>query len=129
MLGLAVIALLAGGQQPVPQPFPRPGPPATAAPAPQPPAPGPPVGAPASARPATSVAPEGTPSEATLGVPIYPAAQFIASYDAGRGQRYYIFGSQAPYTDLVAFYRTALRQKGEVLFEAPATYLFEVGRY
>ena len=29
------------------------------------------------------------PTEAMLGVPIYPGAQFIASYDAGRGQRYY----------------------------------------
>jgi len=64
-----------------------------------------------------------------LGVPIYPAAQFIGSYDAGRGQRFYLFGSAAPYTDLVAYYRTSLKQKGEVVFEAPATYAFEVGKY
>lgn len=64
-----------------------------------------------------------------LGLPIYPGAQFIASYDAGRGQRYYIFGSAAPYNDLVAYYRTILKQKGEVVFEAPATYGFEVGKY
>ena len=47
-----------------------------------------------------------TPTEATLGVPIYPGAQFIASYDAGRGQRYYIFGSAATFVDLVTYYRT-----------------------
>ena len=35
---------------------------------------------------------DGAPTEATLGVPIYPGAQFITSYDAGRGQRFYIFG-------------------------------------
>jgi hypothetical protein len=69
------------------------------------------------------------PTEAMLGVPIYPAAQFIASYDAGRGQRYYIFGSGAPFTDLVAYYRTTLKQKGEPIFDTPATYLFEVGKY
>ena len=36
--------------------------------------------------------PEAPPTEAMLGVPIYPGAQFIASYDAGRGQRFYLFG-------------------------------------
>ena len=48
----------------------------------------------------------GAPTEATLGFPIYPTAQFIASYDAGRGQRYYIFGATAPFAELVAYYRT-----------------------
>jgi len=64
-----------------------------------------------------------------LGVPIYPGAQFLTSYDAGRGQRYYLFGSAAPFIDLVAFYRNALKQKGELIFDAPATHEFEVGRY
>ena len=116
-------------QSPVPQPFPRPG-----AQPPAPPTTAPPTTArptapvPAPAARATAAGPD-APTEAILGVPIYPAAQFIASYDAGRGQRYYIFGSAAPFTDLVAYYRTALKQKGEVVFEAPATYGFEVGRF
>ncbi len=38
---------------------------------------------------------EAAPTEAMLGVPIYPSAQFIASYNAGRGQRYYLFGTAA----------------------------------
>jgi len=62
-------------------------------------------------------------------VPIYPGAQFIASYDAGRGQRYYIFGSTAPFVDLVAYYRAALKQKGELFYEVPATHEFDVGKY
>ena len=37
-----------------------------------------------------------------LGVPIYPGAQFIASYDAGRGQRYYLFGTNASFAEIVA---------------------------
>jgi hypothetical protein len=122
MLGYVLVALtLAAQQAPVPQPFPRPG-----AVQPQAPTTAPPTTAPAAA-PASGRS--DVPTEATLGLPIYPAAQFIASYDAGRGQRYYIFGSAAPFTDLVAYYRTALKQKGEVIFESPATYAFEVGKF
>jgi len=121
MLGYLLAALLTTAQQPpVPQPFPRPGAAQLPAPAAPPTAKVPP------ARPAAG--PE-APTETMLGVPIYPAAQFIGSYDAGRGQRYYIFGSAAPFTDLVAYYRTTLKQKGEVVFESPATYSFEVGKY
>ncbi len=111
----------------VPQPFPRPG---TPAPAP----------APAPARPATPAAPipppaqvgtadPSAPTDAALGFPIYPTAQFIASYDAGRGQRYYLFGTTAGYVDLVAYYRTQLKERGNQVFEQPPTHMFEVGRF
>jgi hypothetical protein len=106
-----------------PQPFPRPGaapPPAAAAPPPQP------------ATPPPAVAPPvdpGAPTEATLGFPIYPTAQFIASYDAGRAQRYYVFGATTPYADLVAYYRTVLKERGNQVFEEPPTHMFEVGRF
>jgi hypothetical protein len=125
---LALSAALLSPQQPplpVPQPFPRPGPaqPATP-PQPQPPA-APTVAAPA---PAPSQ-PGAPPTDATLGVPIYPGAQFIRSYDAGRGQRFYIFGSAASFVDLVTYYRTVLKQKGDVVFEVPATHEFDVGRF
>jgi hypothetical protein len=69
------------------------------------------------------------PTEATLGVPIYPSAQFLTSYDAGLGQRYYLFGAQASFNDVVTYYRTILKQKGEVVFDQPPTYTFEVGRF
>jgi hypothetical protein len=115
-------------QQPVPQPFPKPGATQPAKPA-QPPPSEPSKPAP-STPPATAQKPAGPdPTEATLGVPIYPGAQFLASYDAGRGQRYYIFGSAASYADLVAYYRTTLKQRGELVFDVPATYIFEVGRF
>ena len=64
-----------------------------------------------------------------LGLPIYPGAQFLASYDAGQGQRYYLFGSAAPFVDLVTYYRTVLKQKGELVFDVPATHEFDVGKY
>lgn len=62
-------------------------------------------------------------------MPIYPGAQFIASYDAGRGQRYYIFGSTASFVDLVAFYRNVLKQRGELVYDVPATHEFDVGKF
>jgi len=31
--------------------------------------------------------------------------------------------------DLVAYYRTVLKQKGELVYEVPATHEFDVGRY
>ena len=109
----------------VPQPFPRPGQPAQPGrPVPQPP----PAPAPATAAPPRPASDE-VPTEATLGVPIFPGAQFIASYDAGRGQRYYIFGSAASFVDLVTYYRTTLKQRGELVFDVPATHQFDVGRY
>jgi hypothetical protein len=79
------------------------------------------------AQPATAA--EAAPSEAMLGVPVFPGAQFIRSYDAGRGQRYYIFGSAASFVDLVAYYRTMLKDKGELVYEVPATHEFDVGKY
>jgi hypothetical protein len=69
------------------------------------------------------------PTEATLGVPIYPTAQFITSYDAGRGQRFYLFGVNLPFAEMVAYYRTALKTRGDVLFETPPTHQFEIGRF
>jgi len=111
---------------PPPQPFPRPnvqparpGSQPTVQPAPPPAAP------PASTAPAT----EQPPNETMLGVPVYPGAQFISSYDAGRGQRFYIFGSAASFVDMVAFYRTVLKQKGELIIDAPATHQFDVGKF
>ena len=110
--------------QAVPQPFPRP---ASGAERSRP------VEAqPAGTRPAAPAPvapPQGVPSEATLGVPVYPGAQFIASYNAGLGQRYYLFGSTASFADLVTYYRNALKTRGELVFDEPATHMFDVGRF
>jgi hypothetical protein len=117
---LAMCALLAQ----TPQPFPKPGtsttpPPATSAaqrPVVQPPAAGP-------------ADPNAVPTEATLGVQIYPGAEFLTSYDAGRGQRYYLFGTNASFTEIVNYYRTVLKQKGELVYEAPGVHQFDIGRF
>jgi hypothetical protein len=122
---LLLATALAQQTPPPPQPFPRtgsqpsrPGSQPTVLPAPPPDAPA--VSTPAADR---------GPSELTLGVPVYPGAQFLQSYDAGRGQRFYLYGTPASFVEVVGFYRTALKQKGELVFDAPATHEFSVGRF
>ena len=109
----------------VPKPFPKPGQPQPATPAPQQPpaAPGKTSAVPAAPADASE------PADGSLGVQIYPAAQFITSYDAGKGQRYYLYGTLAPYADIVQFYRNVLRQRGEEVFEVPPVHQFDIGRF
>jgi hypothetical protein len=113
LLAFLVAAALA---QPVPQPFPKSGPPAPA---------------PTTTEPASPTAPppDSGPDQATLGVPVYPGAQFIASYDAGRGQRFYLYGTATSFVTLVGYYRNVLKNRGELVFEAPATHQFDIGRF
>jgi hypothetical protein len=122
---LVLLAMLA--QTPVP--FPRPGtatkPPAPAAPAPQTPQAPPRVPPPGQPAPA----PNDVPSEATLGTPVYPGAEFVGSFDAGRGQRYYLFGTNASFLEIVNYYKTILKQKGELVYEEPAIHQFDTGKY
>ena len=105
-----------------PVPFPRPG--DTLRPPPAAPAPATQVQPPRSA-----AVPDAEPTEQTLGLPIYPGAQFIASYDAGRGQRYYLFGTNAEFEQIVTYYRTVLKQRGELVYEEPPIHMFDVGRF
>jgi hypothetical protein len=129
------LALVAAAQ--TPQPFPRPGTPAAPK---NPPSAPPPPGAPAQPAPPVTKAPPstggpsapastGAPTEAMLGAPVYPSAVYLTSYDAGRGQRFYLFGTTVPYPELVTYYKTVLKQKGDELFEAPPTHQFETGKF
>ena len=141
--GLAVALGAAQASAQTPQPFPRPGasrgvlPPGAPAPDKTPPAgqvtpPGgaqPPAATAPQADPAQAGQATGIPDEATLGVPVYPGATFLAGFDAGRGQRYYLFGTPASFTQVVTFYRGSLKMKGDVVFEQPPTHAFDVGRF
>lgn len=62
-------------------------------------------------------------------MPIYPAAQFLTSYDAGRGQRYYLFGTNVEFAQIVGYYRTVLKNRGTLIYDQPAIHMFDVGRY
>jgi hypothetical protein len=125
----AIVAIALSGSTIVaqsPQPFPRPA--ETRPPAPAAPSPAPSQGSAKVSPPAVPQNP-GDPTEATLGLPIYPAAQFVASYNAGRGQRYYLFGTNADFAQVVTFYRTVLKQRGELVYEEPPVHMFDVGRF
>jgi hypothetical protein len=114
LLALAGTPLLAQ----VPQPFPKPGqqPPAAQTPPP--------------AKPVTALPQnQSEPAEGALGVPVYPSAQFIASYDAGKGQRYYLYGTTTPFAEIVQYYRNALKQRGDLVFEEPPIHQFDIGRF
>ena len=69
------------------------------------------------------------PTEAQLGVPVYPGAKFLRSFDAGQGQRYYLFGSTASFADLVQYDRTQLKDRGDLVYDVPPVHMFEVGRF
>jgi hypothetical protein len=123
VLSVAFVGWTAAAQSP--QPFPRPGEsrPETL------PAGQTSAGREQASKPAPQVDKAGDPTEATLGMPIYPGSQFIASYDAGRGQRYYLFGTNADFAQTVSFYRTVLKQRGELVYEEPPIHMFDVGRF
>jgi hypothetical protein len=143
VIALAVIALqtavVVGAQNtPVPRPFPGTAPAAPAGQAPRPADPSaqtpppPTVPAPAAAAGRSPASPAGQPPSASglpADVPVYPAADFLDSYDAGRGQRYYLFGTNQPYADIVAFYRNTLRSGGREVMRAPAVQQFDLGKY
>jgi len=111
-----VLGAAAGAAAQTPVPFPKPGEPQ------KPAGPGSNVAAPGAPMPQA-------PTEATLGMPIYPTSDFIASYDAGRGQRYYIFGTNTSYAETVTYYRNVLKQRGEVVYQEPPVHMFDVGRF
>ncbi len=119
MLLLLVFAMLAQ----TPQPFPKVGPP-------RPVAPGPAAGAPLQPAPvAPAPGPNDIPTEVTLGVQIYPGAEFVGSFDAGKGQRYFLFGTNTPFLELVNYYKTVLKQKGDLVYEEPAIHQFDIGKF
>jgi hypothetical protein len=110
------------GTQPIPKPFPGSNPPGTP--------PGKPGDGSAPA-PAPAVPPKpNVPSPQELAnAPLYPAADFLDSFDAGRGQKYFIYGTNAPYVDIIAFYRKQLGTGGQEVFRAPAMQRFDLGRF
>ena len=116
-------------------PSPRP---QTAAPASQAPAgrpattPSSPAGGAATTRDAAAspiIPAETAPTEAELGVPVFPGARFLRSYDAGQGQRDYLYGATASFGELVLYYRNQLKKSGDLVYDEPPVHRFEVGRF
>lgn len=118
---------------PVPSPFPGAGsPPSSTGSRP----PAPPPRAPDSPAPATPAPPAGAAAASApvgpqlSGVPaVYPAAEYLESIDAGSGQHYYLYGTEAPFSDIVAYYRTVMRNGGREIYDTPGIHQFELGRF
>jgi hypothetical protein len=128
IIALIGAAAAQGAGTPVPKPFPGASQSAPAT-----------TGSPASASsqpdrpraetPAVQSGPKAPPSPLPTTVPMYPSADFLDTFDAGLGQRYYLYGSNLPYADMVTFYRSALKNSGRELYKAPGMYQFDLGKY
>jgi hypothetical protein len=72
---------------------------------------------------------EQPPAELLQGAPVYPAAEFLDSFDAGHGQRYYLYGTNVDYASIVSYYQSVMKTRGRELFKAPAMQQFDLGRF
>ena len=69
------------------------------------------------------------PTEDELGTTLYPNSTYLSSYDAGGGQEFHLFGTNASFENMVRYYRVILRDRGDRVFEAPATHQFDTDRF
>jgi hypothetical protein len=85
----------------------------------------------ASEQPATApLQQQQPPAAAGVDQYVFPGAEFIATYDAGKGhQQYHLYGTNTSYSEVVAHYRNTLRGRNDEVFRTPPTYQFDLGRY
>jgi hypothetical protein len=117
MMVLSLAASLAAQAQPPTQ-------------APPPPVQAPPPKPTPSPAPAPQAGQTGQPApvDARLtGVPIYPSADFLESFDIGDGQSVFVFGTNDLYDDVVAYYKSQLGKSSEVSKREPAIQQFDLG--
>ena len=80
--------------------------------------------------PTSSAQQDGGALDARLtGVPIYPGAELLSSFDTGRGQYVFLLGSTMPYSEIVGFYKGHLRNSGSEVFKTPAMQQFDLGPF
>ena len=101
--------------QPVPRPFPTPS--ST-------------ENSPSTQEPDPNPTPTGVlPTGVALDVPIYPNANYLGAFNAGRGQTFHLFGTNVSFPEMVGYYSTILDERGDRVFDAPATHQFDTGRF
>jgi len=110
VVGMVCVSTTAHAQTvtPVPKPFPT-------------------AGAGQTPPPATPPAAPASPSATAL--PVYPAAQFLEIIDAGKGQQFHLYGTDASFAEIVGYYKTTLKSSGRVLFQGPLMHQFDLGRF
>lgn len=114
-------------QTPTPRPFPG-GTPSTSTPPPPPKTTSAPEPTPVQG-PATAAPQAGAASAAALGAPVYPGATPLEVIDVAQGQRLYLFGTNASYTEIVAYYKNVLKAGGRELFKTPPMQQFDTGKF
>jgi hypothetical protein len=62
------------------------------------------------------------------GVPLYPGAQLLDTFNASPNQRFSVYGTSAAYPTVVEYYRTVLKDRGRQLFDGPM-HQFDLGRF
>ena len=128
---VAVAATAAGAQQTVPPPKPFPGAtPPTGKPIEPPATPATPGAQSAPAPPSGPYGPAKSGCDAAaIGAPVYPGAQYVDSFDAGKGQRFCLFGTDAGYADIVEYYKRTMKGGNREIFRTPGVWQFDVGRF
>jgi hypothetical protein len=124
----AVTAAQTSQAPPVPRPFPGATPPQPPATKPADPA----APAPTTAKPAPAPVTPNPANTAQGGAAafVYPGAEFLSSFDAGRDQRFYLYGTNAPFAEIVLYYKGALKVGGgRELMKTPAMQQFDIGRF
>jgi len=127
-----LLAAVAAAQTSQAPPVPRPFPGATAQPpATKPADPATPTTAkPSPGTPPASPASPGNTAQGGAAAFAFPGAEFLSSFDAGRDQRFYLYGTNAPFAEIVLYYKGALKVGGgRELMKTPAMQQFDIGRF
>jgi hypothetical protein len=115
---------------PRPTPFPGSTPPPATSPKPTTTAtPAPTPAAAATAAPQCGAATAAPADPLLAGIPLYPCAAFLETFEVGPNQRLFAFGTNDAYLDVVQFYKTQLKKSGEELSKLPAITQFERGTF
>lgn len=93
-----------------------------------PPRPRPFPGATPPAAETTDQSPQPAGIDPALGLPMYPGAQLLTSYDASPNQKVFLYGTSAAYATVVQYFKNVLKDRGRELFEGPM-HQFDLGRY
>src|SRR5687767_10886790 len=56
-------------------------------------------------------------ADSPIAAPLYPGAQFLEVIDAGKGQQFHLYGTDSSFAEIVAYYKTTLKNGGRVLFQ------------
>ncbi|MEZ5320015.1 MAG: hypothetical protein R2752_21620 [Vicinamibacterales bacterium] len=60
---------------------------------------------------------------------VYPGADYLQTFDAGQGQKYFLFGTNLGYDEVVQYYKNLMRNGGDRISEEPNMQRFDLGDF